>query len=246
MTDINQLEKTDIQQINDFKREFNIQATQAQISKFEYNLVDATIDKGTLRRACQDANSLKLGAVCVLPCFVKSCVNFLGSDPQTSLIACISYPHGGDTTEIKVAAVKRAVKEGVDEVEVTAPLAFVKDGSWAYVKREFKKLKGAVKRCGLRINIESDLLTPAEIAKICTVASDCGITSLCVSSGVKRAGINGETISRMRSAVKDKCTIKTSGVSSLTEMNTAVSMGAGILGSKNAADLARLILKTIE
>ena len=72
MTDINQLEKTDIQQINDFKREFNIQATQAQISKFEYNLVDATIDKGTLRRACQDANSLKLGAVCVLPCFVKS------------------------------------------------------------------------------------------------------------------------------------------------------------------------------
>ena len=69
----------------------------------------------------------------------------LGKDPQTSLIACISSPHGGDTTEIKVKAIKDAVKNGVDEVEVTAPIAYVKDANWGYVKRELKKLKGAYK-----------------------------------------------------------------------------------------------------
>ena len=49
----------------------------------------------------------------------------------------------------------------------------------------------------------------------------------------------------MKSAVKDRCTIKADGVSNLTEMQSAVDMGAGIIGSKNALDLAELILGTV-
>ena len=234
-------EITEKKLFEDFKRKLNMEAAAAQVTKLEYDLTDATASKAELRRACQEANRLKLGAVCVLPNQVKHCVHFLGKDPQTSLIACISLSHGGETTKVKAAAVKQAVKEGVDEVEVTAPISHIKDGNWSYLKREFKKLKKAAKIRALRINVESEYLTAQELAKVCSIAADCGVTSLRTSS---TTGYDGETLTKIKTAVKDKCTVKADGVSTFTEMQTAVDMGAGIIGSKSALDLAYLILKT--
>ena len=142
------MDETEKQQFSEFKRKLNLQAAQSQVTKIEYNLTDATVEKATLRRACQDANALKLGALCVLPGLIKTCVSFLGPKPQPMLIACISFPHGGDSTKTKVTAVKNAFKDGADEAEVTAPISFIKDANWSYVKREFKKLKKAAKNTG--------------------------------------------------------------------------------------------------
>ena len=229
----------------EFKRKLNLEAAQGQISKLEYNLTDATTDKNSLRRACQEAARLNIGALCVLPNHVKPCVGYLGRDPQVSLIACISFPHGGDSTKIKVAAVKQAVKDGVDEAEVSAPISYIKDGNWGYVKREFKKVKKAGKNRAVRINVESSLLTPQELNKVCTIAADCGIPSLRTHSGYFGGGFDGEVVSRMKAAVKDKCTIKADGISNISDMDIAVDMGAGIIGSKCALDLAQLILNAV-
>lgn len=65
----------------DFKRKLNLEAASAQVAKLEFNLTQATVSKAELRRACQEANRLHLGAVCVLPNQVKHCVHFLGNDP---------------------------------------------------------------------------------------------------------------------------------------------------------------------
>lgn len=241
-----QMNETELKQFNEYKRNLNMQAAQAQVGKIEYNLIDATVDKAVLKKACQEANALKIGGICVLPNAVRMCANMLGSNPQTSLIACISYPHGGDITKIKVKAVKEAIKDGVDEVEVTVPVACIKEGDWGYVKREFKDLKKATKKSALRINIECNLLTPAEITKVCSVAADCGVTSIRTSSGFYGAGFNPEIVSAIKNVVKDKCTIKADGVSTLGDMETALNMGAGIVGCKNATDLARLVLKAAE
>lgn len=235
-------DETEKRLYEEFKRKMNLNAAAAQIAKLEYDVAQATASKAELRRACQEANRLKLGAVCVLPNQVKHCVHFLGSDPQTSLVACISSPHGGDTTKVKTAAVKNAVKDGVDEAEVTAPVSHIKDGNWSYVKREFKKLKNAAKNRSLRINVESRLLTPQELVKVCALAADCGVNSLRTSSCI---GYDGETVAKMKSAVKDKCTIKADGVSTLAEMQSATDMGAGVIGSKNAPELAQLILGAV-
>lgn len=238
--------EAEMQQFNEYKRKLNLQAAEVQVSKIEYNLLDATVSKAVLKKACQEANALKLGAVCVLPNAVRLCAHMLGANPQTSLIACVSYPHGGDTTKIKVKAVKEAIKDGVDEVEVTAPIACVKENDWGYVKREFKALKKAAKKRALRINIECGLLTPAELTKICNVATDCGITSIRSSSEFYGAGLKADVITSIKNTVKDKCTIKADGVSTIGDLETALSMGAGIVGSKNAADLAKLVLKAAE
>ena len=234
-----QIDDAEKQQFELFRKKLNQQAAEAQVSKLEYNLANALTDKATLRNACQEANALKLGAICVLPDMVGACVAYLGKQTKTSVIACISFPHGGDVTKVKVAAIKNAVKDGADEVEVTVPIAFVKEKNWAYVKREFKKLKVAAKKRAIRINIGSEYLTPEEITKICSVATDCGITALNTVS-------DADHISCIFTAVKDKCTIKADNVASVTDMVTAFGLGAGIIGSRNAVNLARLVLNEYE
>ncbi len=224
-----------------FRRKINAEAARSQIKKIEYDLNDVKAGLNFLKTASGDANSLGLGGICVLPCFVKSCAQFLGAERKSSLVACIGAPHGGDVTEIKVKAVKRALKDGADEAEVTAPTAHVRENNYAYVKKEFKKLRSASKHKSLRINLECTLLTREEIMRTCTIAADCGINSIKLSGGNC-----SEWLPAVKTAVKDRCTIKSEGIATVLEMSSSIDMGATVVGSKNAADVARAILTASE
>lgn len=243
MDEVNNFKKDEQALYEDFKRRINLQAAYAQIKKIEYNLSDITAGLSMLKTACTDATTLQLGGVCVAPSFVKACANFLGvaAKRKSSLIACISYPNGGDTTYIKVKAVKRALRDGADEVEVTAPIAQIRDGNFQYVKREFKKLRKAAKNCSLRISAECSLLSKQDIMRLSIIAADCHINSVKTVSGAY-GGTEVQTIADIRSAVKDRCTIKAEGVTSVIELSAAVDMGAGVVGSRNAPAVARYII----
>ncbi len=242
MDEFSAFKKEEKELFEDFKRKMNLQAAQAQIKKLEYNLSDVTSGLSAIKAACADASSLRLGGVCVAPSFVKSCSAFLGSrqNRKSAVIACISYPNGGDTTDIKVKAVKRAIKDGADEVEVTAPIAQVRDGNFQYVKREFKKLRKAAKNQSLRISAECSLLAGHDVKRLCLIAADCKVDSVKTSSSVRDD--DGKTIADIRSAIKDRCAIKAEGIASVTELSAAIDMGAVVVGSKNAPSVARYIL----
>lgn len=223
----------------DFKRKLNEQSAIAQVAKLEYKLTTVKTDKSSLKREVKQADDLKLGGVCVLPCYVKACESFLGGDPQTSLIGCAGYPYGADTLPVKITAVKRAVKDGVDEVELSAPVNLIKDGNFAAVKKEFKKLKSAAKIRNLRIAFDNKYLTTEEIVKACHIACSAGITAISVP-------YDTELLQKVKNAVKDKLTVKADNVTSLADLQTAVDLGATVIGSPCAIDLAELILKTTE
>lgn len=229
-----------------FRRKITAEASRAQIKKLEYDLANVKSGISALRTACQEATALEIGAVCVLPSFVKSCATMLGLNRKCALVACISAPHGGDVTAIKVKAVKRAIDDGADEVEVTAPVAQIKDGNYSYVKKELKKLRKASKHKSLRIDLECDQLTHEQIVRVCNIASDCGVNSVKTSSSTFTAGNEIERITEIKSAVRDKCTIKAEGVATVLEMSSAIDMGASVIGSKNATDVARAILTASE
>lgn len=230
---------------SEFKKKINAEAARAQIGKLEYDLADVSAGSATLKNACADANSLGIGGVCVLPAFVRICAAALGEDRDSSLIACISYPHGGDTTQIKVKAVKRAIRDGADEVEVTAPLSYIRDGNYAYVRREFKKLRSACKNRSLRVDVGCALLSRQEIEKVSALAADCGVNSI-RAAGKGSGGSCIESLAAVKSAVKDRCTVKAEGVSTVLEMSSAIDLGASVIGSKNAAAVARAILSAAQ
>ena len=231
-----------------FRRKINLDASRAQVKKLEYNLCDPSNGLSALKSACADASALGLGGVCVMPAFVKACSAILGAQQtrKCRLIACIGHPSGSDVTAIKVKAVKRAIKDGADEVEVTVPVAYIRDGNFSYVKRELKKLRSACKKSALRIDTECALLTRHEIIRVCALAAECGVNSVKARSNTLSGGSSTEIFADIKTAVKDKCTMKAEGAATVMEMSGAIDMGASVIGSKNAADVARTILAAAE
>lgn len=237
----NNLTEDEQKQFQEYMRRKRTEEAQATVGRIECDCLSAYAEKSTLKQLCKDGDRLGIGAIVVLPSVVKPCVGFLGKDPKCSLIAAISYPHGGDTTDVKVAAVKRAIKDGVDEAEVYAPLAYLKEGNFGYFKRECKKLKKASKTRALRIVFDGSALGESELAKSCAIAADCGVNMIRIS----RAS-DAQLVQRVKSNLKDKCLFKTDGAETAAGFQQAVVFGADAVCCKNATEIASLLLSEIQ
>lgn len=231
---------TEEQQFKEFQRLKRIESTKGSINKMELDYLTALADKTELKELCKAANSIELGAIIVFPTFVEACVSYLGKDPKTSLIAAIAYPYGEEVTQVKALAVKRAVKKGVDEVEVCAPTAFIKAGNFNYLKREVKKLKKASGGRALRIVLDCALLTEKELFKASQVIVDAGANCIRLNNA------NGETVNKVKTALKGKGLIKADGADNALAVENYVAMGADCVGCKRACELANYMLKTAE
>lgn len=219
----------------DYRRMKREEEDAANLQKIESDCLSLYIDKNKLREICNSANELALGAIVVYPAYVKAFVAQLGKDPKCSLIAAISCPHGLDTTEIKVAAVKRAIKDGVDGVEVCVPVPMIKNGNSMYFKRECKKVRKAARNLPVRLVFDCSLFTPEELTKACLCAADKGIHCLRLNNA------DGDTVAAVKRAVRGKCLVKADNVSTFSAFANYCVMGADYIGSKNAVVLANLI-----
>ena len=79
---------------------------------------------------CEEAHKHRFAAVCVPPYFVRDVVRKLEDSP-VRVATVIGFPMGYACTPAKVEEVKRAIEEGVDEVDVVINICAVKNGHWA-------------------------------------------------------------------------------------------------------------------
>lgn len=231
------LTKEEEKQFLEFKRMKRVEEAVGKVAKLECDCLYPLADRATLKQLCRDADMRALGGIVVFPAHVKPCVGYLGSDPKCSLIAAISYPYGGDTTDVKVAAVKRAIKDGIDEAEVYAPVSIIRDGNFAYFKRECKKLRKASKGRAVRVVLDTQLLSATELIKACSAAADAGVNVIRLNGAT-----DADMLVRVKHAVKDKCIIKTEGAENAASFENAISLGSSLVSCKCAVELATLLL----
>lgn len=223
-------------QFIEYKRHKARQEALARVTKIEADCTSTFTDKEALRQFCHEAQRIGIGGVVVLPFAVKACVLYLGKEPTTSLIGAVSCPHGGDVTEIKVTAVKKCVRDGVDEVEVYAPATIINDGGFAYFKRECRKIKKAAKIRTARVVFNAVEYSQEKLIKACQTACDGGITCIRIN------GATPELIQTLKSAVKDRCLVKCDGCETEVGFQSFLDNGADITSSKCAFQLATDVL----
>lgn len=228
------------EEFEEFKRVNRLKEAKATVLKIEIDCLSSLCDKTYLKDICRRANMQELGALVVYPAFVKACVSYLGADPKVSLISAISHPHGSDTTEMKVCAVKQAVKDGVDEVEVSAPIALISDGNLQYFKRECKKLKRAVKSRALRVAFDCKALRENELIKACQIAADVGVNCLRLN------GADSDLITLIKSKLKGKCLIKADGVQEVATFLSFCNVGADYVGCSRGLDVAAYLINSVK
>ena len=234
------------QEFEEFKRQKRVAEARLAIGRLELSLTGACAERSQLRRAVKEAEKLGIGGVCLSPYLIKPCADFLGSGTRVAIVACISQWGGTDTSDIKVRAVRRAVRDGATVAEVTAPIPAVKEAAWGYVRRELKKLRSAAKKISLRINVEAPLLTREELSRLCALCCECSVACVCTAGGQFGSGADEEDIKAIKYALKDRAAIKAEGADSPARADTLCELGASLVASPNAISVAQSILSAAE
>jgi deoxyribose-phosphate aldolase len=209
------------------------------------DFIDHTLLKaeGTAREVeqlCAEAAEHRFAAVCVNPVWVPLSAARLGGT-GVKVATVIGFPLGANRPAIKAAEAELAARDGADELDMVAAIGAIKSGDWRHVADDIE----AVVRAGagrlVKVIIESAVLTPVEIIKVCALAREAGAHYVKTSTGFHAAGgASAEAIALMRLVVGDALGVKASGgVRDCAAALKMIAAGATRIGTSSGVAMAK-------
>ena len=198
---------------------------------------DCTIEE--IKQYCEEAILHEFKAVCVPPYYVKDAARFL-NESTVCVVTVIGFPMGYSATPAKVEEIKRAVNDGVDELDVMVNICAIKKGDWAYVKNDIDSATLAVHSKGKKIKLifENSLLTKEEIQKLCIISEDKGVDFVKTCTGLNGKCVNIEDVKLLRNHLSSKIKIKASGdINSTATAIELIEAGADRIGCRTSVDI---------
>ena len=114
----------------------------------------------------------------------------------------IGFPFGTQTPEAKRFEAQDAVTNGAREVDMVINVGAIKSRDWHLVKRDIEGVVEATRgRAGVKVILETCLLTDEEKVKACTVSKLAGAAFVKTSTGYSKGGATVEDVQLMRATV---------------------------------------------
>ncbi len=185
-------------------------------------------------KLCDNAKKYNFKAVCVSPCYVKMCKNEL-QNSNTAVCTVIGFPHGLNTTEVKIFEGLDAIKNGADELDIVVNNSWTKSGKFDLIKDELNSFVAQVKKSKknviVKVIIETCLLTNEEKEKLANIVKNSGADFIKTSTGFSKGGATVDDVKLLRQILGKDFLIKASG--GIRDYETAMKMieaGANRLG----------------
>jgi deoxyribose-phosphate aldolase len=160
--------------------------TEYEIAKMiDHSLLHPTMDDHILKDECEVAKKYNVASVCIKPYAVKMAVELL-NDSDVMVGTVIGFPHGSNTTAVKVFETEEAIKDGAVEIDMVVNIGKVLSEEWAYVKDEIKQIQDICKKshADLKVIFENDLLPEDKYKiKLCEICSELGVAFVKTSTG---------------------------------------------------------------
>ncbi|MCH2043063.1 MAG: deoxyribose-phosphate aldolase [Saprospiraceae bacterium] len=208
-----------------------------ELAKYiEHTLLKPDVISSEIDQLCQDAINYQFRAVCVPPIFVKRAATLLENNP-TKVVSIVGFPMGYSAIAAKVEEVKRAIDEGVQEIDTVINLAAVKDGQWSHVYNDIDSVTRATHLKGkvLKVIVEAGLLTPSELSKVCDICVGMGVDYVKTSTGFHGTGATVSMVQNLRGMLPKRTKIKASGGIKTTEFaQELINAGANSIGTSSA------------
>lgn len=188
---------------------------------------------------CKQAIEHQFAAVCIPPYYVKASKGFLENE-KVKVATVIGFPTGYSAIAAKVEEIKRAIDEGVDELDVVINLCAVKNAHWNYVKNELESLTTACHMRGkiIKAIIETGILTHDELLKTAELCAAAEVDYVKTSTGFNGPGTTVEVISILRATLPNDIKIKASGgIKDRHFAEQLVGAGANRLGSSSGVQI---------
>jgi deoxyribose-phosphate aldolase len=202
----------------------------------DHTLLRAEATADEVLRHCDEAMALGVGAVCVNPQWVTTCVRRLGGS-GVAVASVVGFPLGASGSVAKAVEARLAAADGARELDVVAPIGWIRSGLWLQVSDEFAMVTHAAASRLVKVIFETAVLTPEQIRRAATLACDGGVGMLKTSTGFHPAGgATPEAVRILREVAGERAGVKASG--GIRRVEDAIMMiraGANRIGTSAAA-----------
>lgn len=191
------------------------------MQNYSIQQVAATIDHAVLKpNQTEDdvrtnaALCIKHGvaSLCVRPCDVQLAAELLKGSPV--MVSCVlSFPHGADTTLVKVLQASQAIKNGVQEIDMVMNIGQFLSGHHDAVRDDIQAVVDVAHDSKVIVKViqESCFLSLEQVAQACKLSLEAGADFVKTSTGFGPSAATPEIIAVMVQTVGGKMGIKASG-----------------------------------
>jgi deoxyribose-phosphate aldolase len=221
------------------------------VKLIDHAVLQPTQTDDDVRAACALCKELGVASVCVKPSHVALAADCLrGSNVLVSTV--IGFPHGGTTTETKVAETQLACRQGAREVDMVANIGQALSGHWEYVEQDIRAVVEAARAGGAitKVIFESGLLPTDDVKiRLCKASEAAGAAFVKTSTGFGYAkkpdgsmaatGATENDIRLMRKHCSASVEVKASGgIRNYADAKKFVDLGATRLGTSATKEIA--------
>lgn len=191
---------------------------------------DATFQD--IERICKEAIRYGFATVCVNPAMLPIVVRNLHDTPVLPCTVA-GFPLGATTTASKAFEAGQAAESGAREVDMVLAVWAIKQKAYSAAMEDMKAVVKAVgPQCGVKVILETCLLTDEEKIIACKLALEAGVRFVKTSTGLSSGGATTHDVELMRSTVGTATGVKASGgIRTLADAEAVVKAGANRIGT---------------
>jgi len=205
----------------------------------DHSLLNPTLTVADLEAGCLLAAEYRVASVCILPYYLKRCAEVLeGSGVRAS--TTIGFPHGGHTTEIKLAEVGRALADGGEELDMVVNISKTLSDDWDYVRAEIKAITDATHAAGRKVKVifENSYLDDARKIRLCEICGEVGADWVKTSTGYGSGGATMDDLRLMRKHTPAHVQVKAAGgVRDLDTLLQVRALGVSRVGASKTREM---------
>lgn len=205
----------------------------------DHSLLNPTLTAEQLEEGCRLALDYDAASVCILPYYLRHAADLLrGSKVNAS--TTIGFPHGGNTTAVKVAEARQALTDGGQELDMVVNISAVLSGNWSYVASDLKAVIEITHAAGQKVKVifENCYLNDAQKIRLCEIAGELQADWVKTSTGYGSGGATDADLILMRKHSPARVRIKAAGgIRDLDALLRVRDLGVSRSGATRTAEM---------
>ncbi len=185
------------------------------------------------------AVAYECASVCILPYYLaRTAERLSGTGVKAS--TTIGFPHGGQSTAVKVFEARRALADGGEELDMVVNVSEVKSGRWAEVEADVRAVVDETHGAGKKVKVifENAYLDESEKIRLCEVCNVTGADWAKTSTGYAPTGATLEDLALMVRHCSPPVQVKAAGgVRDLATLKQVRDLGVTRVGMSRTADV---------
>lgn len=193
-------------------------------------------------RGCQQACTHEISSVFVKPCYVHQVFEFL-RNKNINIGTVVGFPHGSNSTHVKIDETKRALTEGAHEVEMVVNIGEALSDNYSYLKKEIRSICGLVhmNNGAFKIMMETGYITNEQVINIVKIAEKVHVDGIVTSTGYGPDPVNHKTIRLLRDQLEESIQLKAmGGIKPANEIVGLLNLGYDRIGIHNLNQITLL------